>query len=463
MPGTVEVSKQRFEELLESEMVHFARALRPHPMTLQQILHLTDPAALRTFLLEELPIRYARRVQLVESLPNWKSYPSMRMIRSLYAEAFRRLRALTQDDNEDTFRRTLQDIKRKNANMLFHVVRGARAVRTNKSFTDDQVNRFLDEFLTARIGTDILSSQYLSITRPDSPTSIINPECDPVTVVRAAANDAATLCRHHYGWSPPIDIVDVGQVRFPFISQYLNYIVFELLKNSLRAVVERYGSRQAAEAYPIRVVICGDQDTVVLRVSDCGGGIPLADMDQVWSYMFTTAKPACEETFLVSTIHADSTKKFCRHGKFAPDTDTLQLKRSMLQIYPKLVTMYRKMSCWSDKHQTFGVSLHNVQAFLQRGHIFDRHMQSDHLPSMAFASHVVERKFQEEVKVFSEHYLIRPQKNTHVYSGAAAVHVLRGSSCALVLPGPRGQGATWEVNSVGNSATDPTSVAMRWI
>ncbi|CAK9022889.1 unnamed protein product [Durusdinium trenchii] len=294
LPGTVEVSKQRFEELLESEMVHFARALRPHPMTLQQILHLTDPTALRTFLLEELPIRYARRVQLVESLPNWKSYPSMRMIRSLYADAFRRLRALTQDD-KDSFRSTLQDIKRRNANMLFHVVKGARAVRTNKSFTDEQVNRFLDEFLTARIGTDILSSQYLSITRPDSPTSIINPECDPVAVVRAAANDAATLCRHHYGWSPPIDIVDVGQVRFPFISQYLNYIMFELLKNSLRAVVERYGSRQVAEAYPIRVVICGDDDTVVLRVSDCGGGIPLDDMDQVWSYMFTTARPACEE------------------------------------------------------------------------------------------------------------------------------------------------------------------------
>ena len=36
-------------------------------MTLQQILHLTDPAALRIFLLEELPIRYARRVQLVEA------------------------------------------------------------------------------------------------------------------------------------------------------------------------------------------------------------------------------------------------------------------------------------------------------------------------------------------------------------------------------------------------------------
>ena len=28
-----------------------------------------------------------------------------------------------------------------------------------------KVNKFLDEFLTARIGTDILSSQYLAMTR----------------------------------------------------------------------------------------------------------------------------------------------------------------------------------------------------------------------------------------------------------------------------------------------------------
>ena len=28
----MKVSKQRFEELLESEVVHFARALRPHPV-----------------------------------------------------------------------------------------------------------------------------------------------------------------------------------------------------------------------------------------------------------------------------------------------------------------------------------------------------------------------------------------------------------------------------------------------
>ena len=94
--------------------------------------------------------------------------------------------------------------------------RGVRTMRAKHALSEEQVggfrrdfeapgcprrevNRFLDEFLTARIGTDILSSQYLAITksrvqcrcksclafsqlrlRPDSPTSVVTPDCDPV-------------------------------------------------------------------------------------------------------------------------------------------------------------------------------------------------------------------------------------------------------------------------------------------
>ena len=47
-----------------------------------------------------------------------------------------------------------------------------QAIRSyHSSCRDLQVNRFLDEFLTARIGTDILSSQYLAITRRVLPAS----------------------------------------------------------------------------------------------------------------------------------------------------------------------------------------------------------------------------------------------------------------------------------------------------
>lgn len=300
----MQLSKQRHEALLDSEIIHFARALKPHPMTLQQILDQRDPEKLRTFLLEELPIRFARRLQLVEALPKWNEFPHMRLIRSLYSDAFRRLRIVPPNE-PDRFRNTLQNIKRRNSNMLMHVVRGVRSMKKSLDLSDAEVNNFLDSFLTARIGTDILSSQYLAITRPEGKTSIIDPRCDPVSVVRTAASDATRLCKHHYTFAPPVDIIDVGQVRFPFIAQYLNYIMFEIIKNSLRAVVERYKNKETSDQHPVRVIVCGDDQTVVLRVTDVGGGIPLDDITKVWSYLYTTAKPAGEDTGASSDADED--------------------------------------------------------------------------------------------------------------------------------------------------------------
>lgn len=290
----VQISKQRHEDLLESEIVHFARALRPHPITLQQILALRDADDLRQFLLEELPIRYARRLQLIESMPRWKEFPHMKILRNLYSDAFRRLRMISQSD-AGPFRSTLTNIKRRNTNTLMHVVRGTRAMKEKLGLDAQKVDSFLDEFLTQRIGTDILSSQYLAITRHrGGAPSVIDPQCDPAALVRAAANDAVRLCKYHYGYAPPIDVTDIGQVRFPFIPQYLNYIMFEIIKNSLRAVTERY-SMHAAAQHPIKVVVCGDDETVVIRVSDSGGGIPPDALEKVWSYLYTTAKPLGSE------------------------------------------------------------------------------------------------------------------------------------------------------------------------
>lgn len=70
----MQLTKQRLEALLDAEIVHFARALKPHPITLQQILAQDDAEELRGFLLEELPIRWARRIENRAGVPAlWKS------------------------------------------------------------------------------------------------------------------------------------------------------------------------------------------------------------------------------------------------------------------------------------------------------------------------------------------------------------------------------------------------------
>lgn len=289
--ATVEIKKDRLAELIRAEMTHFAYALKPHPLALQDLLEQREPNAMRVFLLKELPVRYAGRVRLIENLDGWQKNPHLRAVKNLYSDAFARLRMLTAQDAKQ-FRTVLQSIERRNSNILQHLLRGVSTLQQSGQLADWEVNAFLDNFLTQRIGTNIMSQQYLGLTKRD-PSSVIDAHCDPFAQMRRASDDAVRLCRYEYGHAPSVDMINVGEVRFPFIPQYLNYVGFELLKNALRAVTERYGAR--CVDYPVRVIISGDERVVVIRVSDQGGGISHKDMAKVWSYTYTTAKETLDE------------------------------------------------------------------------------------------------------------------------------------------------------------------------
>jgi pyruvate dehydrogenase kinase 2/3/4 len=62
---------------------------------------------------------------------------------------------------------------------------------------------------------------------------------------------------------------------------------------------------------PVQVIIADDPDNedVVIRISDEGGGIPRSQMDNIWSYLFTTADPKIQERFLSMDDDDDSEKK----------------------------------------------------------------------------------------------------------------------------------------------------------
>lgn len=85
----------------------------------------------------------------------------------------------------------------------------------------------------------------------------------------------------------------------------------QTIKNSLRAVCEFHGVDN--DMPPIRVIIAdGEQnEDVVMKISDEGGGIARSHMPRIWSYLFTTARPAFEaegsaDTFPDSQLATDS-------------------------------------------------------------------------------------------------------------------------------------------------------------
>ena len=66
-------------------------------------------------------------------------------------------------------------------------------------------------------------------------------------------------------------------------------MLFELIKNSLRAVNDRFEEADG-DPPPVRLVVAEGDEDVTLKVSDEGGGIPRSGLPRIWTYLYSTAR-----------------------------------------------------------------------------------------------------------------------------------------------------------------------------
>ena len=85
---------------------------------------------------------------------------------------------------------------------------------------------------------------------------------------------------HHI---PQIKLSGHLDATFPYIVSHLEYMVGELLRNSMQAVAERYKD-SAEPPPPIEVLVCEAPQLVIFRISDQGGGVSHELMPHLWSF-----------------------------------------------------------------------------------------------------------------------------------------------------------------------------------
>lgn len=279
---------------------------------------------LADFLRRELMVRLARKVVELDTLPDGLSaMPSVLTVRSWYVQSFIDIRDSREPvcpESEHEFFLVVKHLFERDAPVLVKI---ARAVHEHKEQLLAErgpvvdfgqlvhIHEALDRFYTSRIGIRVLIGQYVELHDEDPPpgyVGLINRHTSPVEICSVAAEDAKFVCRQAYGIAPDVHIVGRKNLTFPYIPSHLYYCTLELLKNSLRATVERHGvdapeeeggGKQLPEggALPsVRIVIADDEgnEDVGIRISDEGGGIRRSHMPRVWSYLFTSARPAFE-------------------------------------------------------------------------------------------------------------------------------------------------------------------------
>jgi pyruvate dehydrogenase kinase 2/3/4 len=277
---------------------------RQTPLTIRQLYEFgsDDNVDMRLraakFLHCEVPVRLAHMVRNLENLPYGLSdMPSVRRIRDLYTQSFHEIVAFPHpqtEEDEVAFTRLVERMKNRHANVVATMACGLMELKAVKpaEVEAEQIRHFLDRFYLSRIGIRVLIGQHIALheDRGEGWVGIICAHTAPAQVAREAGRQAQTLCRMNYGVTPPVEIAGREDLTFTYIPTHLHHMLFELIKNSLRATVEKHGAQDHLP--PVKIVVAGGSgsEDVTIKVADEGGGIPRSGIDRIWTYLYTTGK-----------------------------------------------------------------------------------------------------------------------------------------------------------------------------
>ncbi|KAL4964398.1 protein kinase PKP2 [Aspergillus stella-maris] len=342
----------------------------------------------------ELPTRLAHRLRDIQKLPYVVvANPHFSLVYELYYKAFERFRTVpeirTLDDNDhfcDILRKTLQE-------HLVVIPRLAMGVLECRGLLPSEaMDHFMNTLLRARISRRVIAEQHLALTetfnspwhfpgsqdRTDLNADFVGEvflKCNAKEVVERCGKLVQDAIRQSSGSDkiPEISVQGHLDATFPYMLSHLEYIIGELLRNSVQAVSERYEVLQQAPP-PIEVLICEAPQHVILRVSDQGGGIARETLPYLWSFtkgphskvrlenlgQVPAMAATLQELSVSSDIkHAD--KETFREGSL--DTLTSRLPDLRLGIGLPMSRVYAEY--WAGSLELHSLEGYGVDAFLQ--------------------------------------------------------------------------------------------------
>lgn len=180
--------------------------------------------------------------------------------------------------------------------MFFNIAQGINEYKRKRQRMqiDTNIQEFLDRFYMSRIGIRMLIGQHIALTdeRGHGDPNYVGIICTRTNVqelAQEAIDNARFVCEDHYGLfdAPKVQLVCKGDLNFMYVPGHLSHMLFETLKNSLRAVVDLHGEDKSD--FPVtKVIVAEGKEDITIKVTDEGGGIARSAIPLVWTYMYTT-------------------------------------------------------------------------------------------------------------------------------------------------------------------------------
>ncbi|XP_014212085.1 pyruvate dehydrogenase (acetyl-transferring) kinase, mitochondrial [Copidosoma floridanum] len=289
------------------KMLDFYSQFNPSPLSIKQFIDFGLSACQRKsfiFLRKELPVRLANIMKEIHLLPeNLLRMPSVGIVNNFYATSFEEIirfeKADVSESTLDRFCEALVKIRNRHTDVVQTMAQGVLELKESHDVdaqTENSIQYFLDRFYMSRISIRMLINQHTLLfggVLNDNNMQIgcIDPSCNVIGVIKDAYENARFLCDQYYMASPDLVVKqhnDPGDVKIVYVPSHLYHMLFELFKNSMRAVMEHCGS-DADNYPPLVVTVVRGKEDVCVKMSDLGGGIPRSQIDHLFKYMYSTA------------------------------------------------------------------------------------------------------------------------------------------------------------------------------
>lgn len=345
------------------------------------------------YLRNELPTRLAHRLRDMQKLPYAVvTNPHMSHVYELYYKSFENYRKLppvkTVEEN-DRMCKTVSENLSEHRSVIPRMIMGV--LECHNLMPADDMDAFVNRSLRARISRRVIAEQHLALTEsfnspghsahPSSEDGIVGEvllRCNARDVVRECGEFAQKVCQRFVPGTavPEITIRGHLSATFPYVLSHLEYIVGELLRNSIQAVMHRH--KGASSVPPIEVLICEAPQQVVIRISDQGGGIPRDILPYLWSF---NKGPRSKER-LANLARVPALTAIKQEVKLPSDPDAKHSSLSQMAIRDPSIRlgMGLPMSKIYAEYWAGGLELHSlegygVDAFLQISKIGNQNEQ----------------------------------------------------------------------------------------
>ena len=215
-------------------------------------------------------------------------------------ETFRRVPEIKTVEENDRYCEMLRGMVNEHLTVIPRLQMGVLEIQG--LMKPEETDKFMTTLLRSRISRRVIAQQHLALTDtfhspwhfPNAKNTIEGPEdlvgevllrCNAKETVEKCANTITALMRKAYGHTrlPEVKLLGHLSATFPYIPSILEYIIGELLRNSVQASVEQR-PRSDSDPPPIHVTICEAEQYVIIRISDQGGGVSREILPCLWSF-----------------------------------------------------------------------------------------------------------------------------------------------------------------------------------